>query len=131
MNNQPLKVLRYPKNNVDYNLRTFRLLPDNFTDDEKLVLEPYEDNVILFVKLLGKIIEKKVIDKVGEMNVTKDEYIKECIMAIGFQHFYVDMLYKPFKSVIERGDTTYWKMLSLGEWINGWLENILFTLNKC
>lgn len=113
---------------VDYNLRSFRLLPDSFNDTEKLVLEPFEDNPSIFIKLLSVILEKKVHSAVGVEESKLDQNIKQCIYAMGFQLFYVDKLYRPFEIAIAKGRDTNWTMLSVREWAHGYLENILMSL---
>jgi hypothetical protein len=123
-----LFISRGEMQKVDYNLRSFRLLPDSFNDTEKLVLEPFEDNPSIFIKLLSVILEKKVHSAVGVEESKLDQNIKQCIYAMGFQLFYVDKLYRPFEIAIAKGRDTNWTMLSVREWAHGYLENILMSL---
>jgi hypothetical protein len=130
MYGERLIISRAPINKVDYTLRTFRLLPDMFSADEKSIIEPYENYPCTLIKLLAVVLERKVHEAVGDDKVGLDENIKLCITSMGFQEFYADKLCEPFDIAMRKRKSTNWTMLSVREWAYSWLENILFLLKK-
>jgi hypothetical protein len=130
MYSERLIIQKIPINKVDYTLRTFRLLPDMFNDDEKSIIEPYEDSPLTLIKLLSVILERKVHATIGIDKSCLDENIKLCLTTMGFQEFYADRLYGPFDQAIKKHKPTNWAMLSVREWAYSWLENILFSIKR-
>jgi hypothetical protein len=80
------------------------------------------------IRLLSKVMAEKVINEFGEESLGDETKIEDMIRFAGFQEFYVQKLYEPFRVLLADGKDTLWPLLKLDEWIMGWLEYILSTM---
>lgn len=114
----------YDLQKVDYTLRVFRLIPDSFTQDEKIMLYPFIDDENIIIRLLANILERRVLTFVTSEDVKKDDNIRLCISLMGFQAYYTQKFYEPFEYAIKNNKPTAWQIMKLTEWIQVWLESI-------